>query len=132
MATYIYSKMKPKNNGDFALLDSCDIEMEDGSRLSDKTILSETKLPSDKIALANRMYFLGELTELSVGFKDGSNIGDMVLVSFSSGSIAPTVNITTENHIGLSNLSTRVNCYYELIGLWKGSNWAFVKNEVDL
>lgn len=132
MATYIYSKMKPKNEGDFALLDSCDVELEDGTRLDSKIALSEKELPSDNIALANKMYFLGEITELTVGFKDGSNIGDMVLISFSSGSTAPSVEISTDNYAGIDNLTLRANCYYELIGLWNGTIWMFVKHEVDL
>ena len=108
------------------------IELEDGSRLSSNIILPEKVLPSDNIALPNKMYILGEVTELSVGFSDGSNIGDMVLVSFSAGDTKPTISFTTENHIGLDSVSSLSNRYYELIGMWTGTMWMFVKYEVRL
>jgi hypothetical protein len=44
MAIELISKIKPKNNGTFAMVDASDVEMPDGSRLSDmifKTITEE-------------------------------------------------------------------------------------------
>lgn len=38
MAIEVIAKIKPKNNGDFALVDAKDIELPDGSRLSDANI----------------------------------------------------------------------------------------------
>ena len=35
MAVEVIDKIKPKNNGNFALVDAADVEMPDGSRLSD-------------------------------------------------------------------------------------------------
>lgn len=36
MAVELIDKIKPKNNGDFALVDAADVEMPDGTRLSDQ------------------------------------------------------------------------------------------------
>lgn len=35
MAIYLIDKIKPKNNGDFPMVDAEDVEMPDGTRLSD-------------------------------------------------------------------------------------------------
>lgn len=35
MAIYLIGKIKPKNNGTFAMVDAADVEMPDGSRLSE-------------------------------------------------------------------------------------------------
>ena len=58
MAIYIIGKLKQKNDGKFALLDAADIEMPDGSRLSDKVFVEKTsELENDS----------GYLTETDVG-----------------------------------------------------------------
>ena len=36
MSVEVIDKIKPKNNGDFALVDAVDVEMPDGTRLSDQ------------------------------------------------------------------------------------------------
>lgn len=41
MAIYIIGKLKQKNDGKFALLDAADVEMPDGSRLSDKVFVTK-------------------------------------------------------------------------------------------
>lgn len=44
MAIYIIGKIKPKNDGKFALLDAADVDMGDGTRLSEKKILTEEEV----------------------------------------------------------------------------------------
>lgn len=134
MAIEVIDKIKQKNNGTFALMDAADVEMPDGTRLDNKIkdidTVSKTTLPEDGIAETGTMYFLGELTELSVGFPVDAKAGDMIFICFASGDTATTLNLATENHIGLSDIIIRANSHYELIGLWDGSTWIFVKNEV--
>lgn len=91
-----------------------------------------TTLPDDNIVEVDMMYFLGEVKEVTVGFPEKANMGDMVFVSFKTGATIPEISITTENHAGLDDINLKANYYYELIGLWNGSAWAFVKYEVSL
>ena len=51
MSVEVIDKIKPKNNGDFPLVDAADVEMPDGSRLSDHDFLESSKLP-DAVNLA--------------------------------------------------------------------------------
>lgn len=91
---------------------------------------NSNSLSANGIAEANIMYFLGELERLTVGFPGTANIGDMIFISFTTGSTSSELSITTDNFIGLHNLLLKVNCYYELIGLWNGEKWIFVQHEV--
>lgn len=91
-----------------------------------------TELPDNNIVEVDKMYFLGEVKEVTVGFPEKANMGDMVFVSFKTGETIPEMSITTANHVGLDDINLKANCYYELIGLWNGSAWAFVKYEVSL
>ena len=43
MAIEMIGKMKPKNSGTFALVDAADVEMPDGSRLSDMIFKAVTE-----------------------------------------------------------------------------------------
>lgn len=131
-AIEIIDELVPIGGADFPLMASRYVKLPDGSLLSNNVVLPEKTLPEDNVALPNKMYILGEVAELSVGFSDGNNIGDMVLVSFSAGDTKPTLTFTTDNYIGLDNISGLSNRYYELIGLWNGSVWVFVKYEVAL
>lgn len=45
MSVEVIDKIKPKNNADFPLVDAADIEMPDGTRLSDHDFLESSKLP---------------------------------------------------------------------------------------
>lgn len=130
MPIELIDKIKPKNNGTFPMIDAEDVLMIDGRRLTEHTIVNSTTLPSSGIVEPNVMYFLGQLSKLSVGFPSVGKLGDMIYISFSSGSTSPTLTITTNNHIGLSQLLVNANQYYELIGVWNGTSWVFTKNEV--
>lgn len=88
-------------------------------------------LPYDGIALADTMYFLGEITSsLIVGFPAEANQGDMAYVSFHTGENIPAFAVKTDNVLGLKSLTMRANRHYELIGLWNGLEWVFAINEV--
>lgn len=88
-----------------------------------------TKLPDDGVLVVDGMYFLGELTSLTFGLPDAKN-GDMIYITFSSGSRATALSISTTNHTGLEHLSIKDNASYELIGLYNTDKWVFVTNEV--
>ena len=45
MSVEVIDKIKPKNNGNFPLVDADDVEMPDGSRLADHDFLESSKLP---------------------------------------------------------------------------------------
>ena len=45
MSVEIIDKIKPKNNGDFSLMDAADVEMPDGTRLTDHEFLESSQLP---------------------------------------------------------------------------------------
>ena len=45
MSVEVIDKIKPKNNADFPLVDAADIEMPDGTRLSDHDFLESSELP---------------------------------------------------------------------------------------
>lgn len=89
-------------------------------------------LPEDLVVKVGVMYFLGEITALSVGFPERAGIGEMIYFSFSSGTKSPTVEFTTDNYIGLDGIMFLSDRYYEFIGMWNGSVWVFAKNEVAL
>ena len=71
MAIYIIGKLKQKNNGKFALLDAADIEMPDGTRLSEyinkvfTPITQETydSLVANGTVDESRPYFIKKETE---------------------------------------------------------------------
>lgn len=71
MAIYIIGKLKQKNNGKFALLDAADIEMPDGTRLSEylsKVFTPITQEEYNKLVEAetvdlSRPYFIKKETE---------------------------------------------------------------------
>lgn len=46
MSVEIIDKIKPKNNGTFPLVDASDVEMPDGSRLSDHNFMDASQLPA--------------------------------------------------------------------------------------
>ena len=92
---------------------------------------SATELPSNNILQANVMYFIGEVTNLSIGFPAAATMGDMVYISFSTGETIPTFTFTTNNHKGLNNINKLRNYNYELIGLWNGQEWMFAIHEVE-
>ena len=53
MSVEVIDKIKPKNNADFPLVDADDIEMPDGTRLSDHDFLESSELPEAvNVALA--------------------------------------------------------------------------------
>lgn len=53
MSVEVIDKIKPKNNADFPLVDAADIEMPDGTRLSDHDFLESSELPEAvNVALA--------------------------------------------------------------------------------
>lgn len=60
MAIELISKIKPKNNGTFAMVDASDVEMPDGSRLSDMIFKAITE--EEYEALKNA----GELNETTL------------------------------------------------------------------
>lgn len=92
---------------------------------------TETALPADGIMLPNVMYFIGEVSRLSVGFPATASMGDMVYVSFTTGDTIPTFTFTTNNHIGLNTINKLKNYRYELIGMWNGQEWMFAIHEVE-
>ena len=131
MSIELIDKIKPKNNGSFSLVDACDVEMADGTRLEDRLKKKVwTTLPEDNIARVNVMYFMGELSELNVGFPESAEIGDMLFVSFSSSETPTIVRFTTSNHKGLDKFAVKTNYFYELMGLWNGNEWVMVVHEV--
>ena len=131
MSIELIDKIKPKNNGSFPLVDACDVEMADGSRLEEAIKKKvERSLPEDGIAKQNIMYFLGAMTELNVGFPESAEIGDMLFVSFSSSETPTIVRFTTSNHKGLDKFAVKTNYFYELMGLWNGNEWVMVVHEV--
>lgn len=108
-----------KNNGDFKLVHAKDVYQP-----------TATALPSDGIAQAGVMYFLGEITSLSVGFPETAEMGQMVYIAFSSGVTLPTVSFTTDNHVGIGDIIMLENRHYELIGMYNGTLWVFATREV--
>lgn len=108
-----------KNNGDFPLVNAKDVYQP-----------TATAIPDDGIAQAGVMYFLGEITSLSVGFPETAKLGQMVYISFSSGMTLPTVSFTTANHVGLGDVIMLENRHYELIGMYNGTTWVFATREV--
>lgn len=90
-----------------------------------------TELPSDNILQANTMYFIGEVTALSIGFPATAAVGDMVYISFSTSETTPTFTFTTDNHIGLDTINKLKNYNYELVGMWNGQEWVFAIHEVE-
>ena len=131
MSIELIDKIKPKNNGNFPLVDACDVEMRDGRRLDDvMKAHSASILPDNGVLSAGVLYFLGDEEEITVGFPETANPGDMIYLSFTSG-ITPTVlNITTDNHIGLDELIIQPESTYEIMGMWNGDTWMMVKHEV--
>lgn len=98
-----------------------------------KTVKNEKTaniLPENGIALVNVMYFLGCIDSLKVGFEDGKKTGDMIYLTFESGSAEPEVTFVSNNHTGLNGLNLGKNMTFELIGLWNGTKWMFAKSEV--
>lgn len=45
MSVELIDKIKPKNNGNFPLVDAADVEMPDGTRLSEHDFLESSELP---------------------------------------------------------------------------------------
>ena len=88
-------------------------------------------LPANGRAEVGIMYFLGEITTLSVGFPSTAHRGEMVYLSFSTGATAPKVTFRTSNHIGFDTDFTTGRCY-EVMGVWDGARWVFVVHEVTL
>ena len=131
MSIELIDKIKPKNNGKFPLIDACDVEMPNGKRL-DKAMEAEIamQLPEDGIARIGIMYFLGELAELSVGFPETAELGDLLYVCFDSGEIPTALEFTTNNYGGVGRLDTKANASYELMGMWIGTKWSVLKREV--
>lgn len=89
-----------------------------------------TKLPDNGIVDVDVMYFLGEVSEVSVGFPATAPLGSLTYVSFTTGDAAPRFEVTTDNVVGLVGFTPLAGKFYELIGLWNGHVWTFVKNEV--
>lgn len=88
-------------------------------------------IPEDGIAESGYMYFLGEIESLSVGFPSNASLGDMIFISYTSGSSAINMAVTTDNTDGLSDIMQLANRYYELIGMWNGSSWMFVTHNTE-
>lgn len=65
MPIELIDKAKPKNNGAFALMDACDVEMPDGSRLSDLSV-SYPVVDGETELQPEQYYVFGEVDSLSV------------------------------------------------------------------
>lgn len=128
----------PKNNGNFALVDAKDVQVDDKGKRLDAALAelggqsTATQIPESGVVDADVMYFLGEVMSITVGFPDTAPLGSMAYVSFLTGAIAPTLEVTTSNTVGLSSFKPTANKFVELIGLWNGNVWVFVTNEVTL
>lgn len=61
MAINLIDKIKPANNGTFPMVDAADVEMPDGSRLSDQFIMKVVdELPDDAANHPNVLYLVVE------------------------------------------------------------------------
>lgn len=72
MAIELISKIKPKNNGTFALVDAADVEMPDGSRLSDFNPAYPTAAGAAKIK-PGVYYSYGEVSTLAITLEEGAD-----------------------------------------------------------
>ncbi len=67
MAIELISKIKPKNNGTFAMVDAVDVEMPDGRRLSEMVFTVKTQEEYDALVAA------GEVDETTLYMIVGSD-----------------------------------------------------------
>lgn len=65
MAIYLIDKIKPKNSGSFALMEAADVEMPDGSRLSELTVCYPVQGAQTELQ-PEHYYVFGEVDSLSV------------------------------------------------------------------
>lgn len=65
MSIELIDKIKPKNGGTFSLVDASDVEMPDGTRLSEQTIGMKIVEGSAEIQ-PDTYYVFGEVSELAV------------------------------------------------------------------
>lgn len=121
--------------GGFPQADWNQTDENDPSYIHNKPNFAGTKtatvLPDNGILQISTMYFIGEITSLSIGFPATATIGDMVYISFSTGDTIPTFFFANNNHIGLDTINKLKNYNYELIGMWNGSKWVFAIHEVE-
>lgn len=83
-------------------------------------------------ASSDIVYTLGEQTALSIALPADAVNGDLIYISFSSGETATTFSVIGTNVIGLNSFKPAPNYFYELIGMYNGTLWVFVTNEVAL
>lgn len=104
---------------------------EEFAKLSEGRNITTESIPSNNILKTNIMYFLGTINEeISISLPESADLGDMISISFNTGATSYDFSIVTNNHIGLTGFSVIPNYYYELICMWNGLVWSFVKNEV--
>lgn len=61
MPIELIDKIKPKNGGSFPMADACDVEMPDGTRLSDQPVIKAVSaLPEDAAEHPNVLYLIVE------------------------------------------------------------------------
>lgn len=131
MSIELIDKIKPKNNGTFSLVDACDVEMPDGSRLDEAMdTRTSTTIPNDGVLKVGILYFFGEVETLSFGIPDTARPGDMFYFSFSSGTVPTELDIRGDNIKGLDGFETDANSTYEIMGMWNGIEWLIVSHEV--
>lgn len=69
MAIELISKIKPKNGGNFAMVDAEDVEMPDGTRLSDFNPVAPV-VPGVAKLLPDKFYDFGEVSTLAVTLEE--------------------------------------------------------------
>lgn len=61
MAIELIDKIKPKNGGSFSIVDAVDVEMPDGTKLSDQLVIKAvSELPKDAEEHPNVIYIIVE------------------------------------------------------------------------
>ena len=71
---------------------------------------------------ANKEYSFGEVSELSLAFPTIANNGDVVYLTFKSGSAATSLTIDTTNTSDIE-IIPEANCYYDIFAKFNGSVW---------
>lgn len=71
---------------------------------------------------ANKEYSFGEVSELSLAFPTIANNGDVVYLTFKSGSTATSLTIDTTNTSDIE-IIPEANCYYDIFAKFNGFVW---------
>lgn len=97
MAIELISKIKPKGGGTFAMVDAEDVEMSDGTRLSDNSLGSYKIVQGNNTIEPGKYYVFGEVSSLDVTLVENDNgMAQEYCFEFVAASDFTTLTITPE------------------------------------